>query len=94
MAYQKKNYKNVIELWNAAHKSGFSPGAYPEFMIFIDAFVQSEHWNEAVELTFETIHKFPIARPAMCDYWNSLPATLERDSAFGKLESKLDCLSK
>ena len=94
LAYQKKNYKNVIELWNAAHKSGFSPGAYPEFMIFIDAFVQSEHWNEAVELTFETIHKFPIARPAMCDYWNSLPATMERDSAFGKLESKLDCLSK
>ena len=93
LAYQKKDYKNVIELWNAAHKSGFSPGAYPEFMIFIDAFVQSGHWNEAVELTFETIHKFPIARPAMCDYWNSLPASMERASVFKKLEAKLDCLS-
>ena len=93
LAYQKKDYKNVIELWDAAHKSGFSPGAYPEFMIFIDAFVQSEHWNEAVELTLETIHKFPIGRPAMCDYWNSLPTSMTRASMFKKLEAKLDCLS-
>jgi len=93
LAHQNNNYKKVIEIWNAAHKSGFLPGAYSEYMIFIDAFVQSGHWNDAVELTFEAIHKFPLSRLAMCDYWNSLPATMERDSALRKLEAKLDYFS-
>ncbi len=93
LARQSQNYEKVTQLWAQARENGFSPGAYFEYFVFLDGFTQTKRWDDAVDLTFEAIHKFPIARLSMCDYWNALPATVERDSAIKKLESKLDCFS-
>lgn len=91
LARQNKNYQAVAQAWTDARKNDFSPGAYFEYFVFLDGFTQLGRWNNAVELTFEAIHKFPTARFPMCDYWNALPASAERDSAYRKLGPKLDC---
>jgi len=93
LARQNENYEKVIELWQDANENGFSPGAHFEYFLFLDAFAQLERWDDAVELTLEALRAFPIVRPSLCDYWNALPVSVERDSAYRKVESKLDCVS-
>ncbi len=93
LARQNKDYKAVAGYWTEARKSGFSPNAYFEYFVFLDGFTQLGRWDDAVELTLDAIHKFPIVRPSMCDYWNALPSTAGRDSAYGKIMPKLDCSS-
>lgn len=94
LARQSEDYKDAIALWRDARQQGLSPGSYFEYILFVDAFVQEERWKDAADLTLEATRKFPIARPVMCDYWNSLPEAVEREEALGKLESKLDCFSE
>jgi hypothetical protein len=60
-------------------------------MPFIDAYVQLGRWDEAVKVTLDAGRKFPISRLTSCDYWNALPATVERDQALQKLGSRFDC---
>jgi hypothetical protein len=93
LARQEKNYVEVVTLWADAKKQGLSPDAYFEYLLFVDAFVQLGNWDDATKLTLEVSRRFPISRPALCDYWYSVPATAERDTALKKLEAKLDCFS-
>ncbi|HSL31291.1 MAG TPA: hypothetical protein VK900_18965 [Anaerolineales bacterium] len=93
LARQKEDYEEVAALWQQARDKGFSPDAYFEYMPFIDAFVQLGGWEDAVKLTLDVRRRFPISRLTSCDYWHSLPASPERDSALEKLEAKLDCSS-
>lgn len=93
LARQVGNYAAATELWHSARAQGFSPGAPFEYFLFLDAFVQLERWDDAVEITLEASHRFPIARPPLCDYWNSLPKTTEWERAFKKVESKINCFS-
>lgn len=93
LARQREKPGEVIELWKAAREQDLSPGAYFEYFLFLDAFSALEQWEDAAQVSFEAIRRFPIARFAMCDYWNSFPATSEREKAFQKLNAKLDCFA-
>lgn len=94
LARQSEEPEKVIKLWKEARANDFSPGAYFEYFLFLDAFSELEQWDDAAQVSFEAIRRFPIARFAMCDYWNSFPATAERENAFQKLNAKLDCFSR
>ena len=94
LARQRGQYEKVAELWKEAREKGFSPGAYFEYFLFLDAFSKLEQWDNAAQVSFEAIHRFPIARLAMCDYWNASPSTPAREKAFEKLNKKLDCSSQ
>jgi hypothetical protein len=94
LARQKGEPEKVVEFWEQARRNGFSPGVYFEYFLFLDAFSALSQWEQAAQVSFEAIQRFPVARLAMCDYWNSTPATAERETAFEKLNAKLDCFSE
>jgi hypothetical protein len=94
LARQKGEPEKVVEFWKQAHQNGFSPGAYFEYFLFLDAFSELSQWDQAAQVSFEAIQRFPIAKLAMCDYWNSTPSTADREIAFEKLNDKLDCFSE
>jgi len=91
LARQKEDYDEVIKLWNDAQEKGFSPGAYFEYMPFIDAYTKLGRWKDAEELTFAAVHKFPTLRLPVCDYWHSLPVTSDMSSTLESIESELNC---
>jgi hypothetical protein len=93
LARQRGEPEKVIALWKEAREKGLSPGAYFEYFLFLDAFSDLKQWEDAAQVSFEAIHRFPVARYAMCDYWNASLATPEREKAFEKLNQKLDCSS-
>lgn len=94
LARQGKHYKAVAGYWTEARKNGLSPNAYFEYFVFLDGFTQLGQWDHAVKLTLDAIRRFPIARSSMCDYWNALPATTDRDAAYRRVEPKLECSSR
>ena len=94
LARQDENYAEVVKLWDEAREKDFSPGDPFDYFVFLDGFTQLGRWDDTVKLTLEASHTFPISRPALCDYWYSLPAGTERDLALKKVEAKLDCFSK
>jgi hypothetical protein len=93
LARQNKDWDLVLDLWREARKNGYMPGAYFEYFLFIDAYVNQSKWDDAVQLTVKTKQSFPIARFPLCDYWMSLPATPEQDAAFSEVNSRLDCFA-
>ncbi len=93
LARQRKNYAEVIRIWQHASEKGFSPGAYFEYMLFVEAFTELGRWNEAMDLTFDATRKFPILRLPMCDYWYSIPASPETIPYLEEIESEFRCLS-
>jgi len=91
LARQTGDWMQVKKFWNDAHAKGFGPGAPFEYLPFLDAFAQLGDWDQAVSLTIEVKDLPPAARLTFCDFWNSLPATPERDSAFKQIQAELAC---
>jgi len=93
LARQRRDYADVLALWQEAKSKGFSPDAFFEYMPFIDAYVQVGRWEDAIKLTLETSRRFPISRLTSCDYWNALPASPGKEAALKDLTSRLDCFN-
>jgi hypothetical protein len=91
LARQMGDWSQVKKLWNEAHAKSFAPGVPFEYLPFLEAFAQLGDWDQAVSLTHELKKAPPTVRLALCDFWYSLPATPERDSAFEQVQTELAC---
>jgi hypothetical protein len=91
LARQTGDWEQVAKLWSEAHAKDFAPGVPFEYLPFVEAFVRLGDWDHAVSLTLEVKDLSPAARLTLCDFWNSLPATPERDSAFKQIQAGLAC---
>jgi hypothetical protein len=91
LARQAGDWEQVAKLRSDANAKGFTPGAPFEYLPFVEAFVRLGDWDQAVNLTLEVKDLPPVARLTLCDFWNSLPATPERDSAFKQIQAGLAC---
>lgn len=91
LARQAGDWAQTAKLWNDARAKDFAPGAPFEYLPFVEAFARLGDWDQAVSLTLEVKYLPPAARLTLCDFWNSLPAAPERDSAFKQVQAELAC---
>ncbi len=91
LARQNGDWAQVTKFWKEAHAKGFAPDAPFEYLPFVEGFEQLGEWDQAVSLSLELKKAPPPARLTLCDFWNSLPATPERDSAFKQVQAELAC---
>lgn len=91
LARQQGNWETVAGLWDSAQKGGFKPDIPLESLLFVEAFTRLGRWDEAVELTITAKHTPPAVRFTFCDFWQSLPSSSERDSAFEQIKAELNC---
>lgn len=94
LARQNNDWNGVVRLWKAAARDGFSPNDPFEYLPFIEAFARLNEWDKAVELTLMVSNAPPISRFTLCDFWESLPASSERDSAYYKINDELSCKNR
>lgn len=91
LARQKEDWQMVTSLWQQARKKGFTPDSTFEYFLFLEAYVQLGQWDDAIDLSLDLQRIYPGSRLSLCDYWNSLPASPERDLIFNELNPKLNC---
>jgi hypothetical protein len=91
LARQYRRWNEVTLLWDAAHEQGLAPGYYFEYLPFLDAHVNLNQWDLALELSFLAEREFPAALRPLCDYWYAIPESPEWRQAMEVLIGRFSC---
>jgi hypothetical protein len=92
LARQYGEWETVLKLWKNAQGLGYGPGYGPEFIPFIEAFVRTGDVDAAMQLTDRAFSITEGMGPVLCGNWKRFAATLELESAWQAVSSKLACL--
>lgn len=72
LAREQNQWDQVINLWELANKQGFIPGYGPEYLPFIEGFVQTGNFQKAYELTRDANQATEDMQPFICDNWKRI----------------------
>jgi hypothetical protein len=95
LARQYQNWPEVTRLWDESQKQGFSPDNGNELLVFIDGFMATNNWEQALNLTLKSNKYGNNIRPTLCEFWIDRLAKTdespERQKAVNKVNDKLGC---
>lgn len=86
LAQQQKDYEQVLSLGNEATNLGFKPEDLNEWLVFIDAYIQTNDFESAEKLSNEILQEDSRIRRGMCTVW-------ERNQVSGQVGSEEDFTS-
>jgi len=69
LAYQYRNWDEVIRLWKVAQQAGFSPNDSYEYLPFIEAHIIGNQPENALKISSLATRHPPSMRPTVCDLW-------------------------
>lgn len=86
LARQFQDWPEVLRLYDAAQQQGLKTSYGPEWLPFLEAFVQSGDLNKAIEISGEMQSLTGGMEPLLCDTWQRLdallPAGAEKESIY------------
>jgi hypothetical protein len=69
LARQRKDWDEVLDLYEQAQRLGFSPGYGAEYIPFVEAFAQTGDWQKAYDLTIAAAELTPRHKRMLCSNW-------------------------
>ncbi|NCP88383.1 hypothetical protein GW781_12955 [bacterium] len=86
LARQQGDWAQVIRLGEQAAERGYQPANAADYLLFVDAYVQTGDLPGAVALTGQVNSRDPRLQPLLCQYWAQQPFSLAASSL-----QKLSC---
>ena len=72
LARQKADYEETIKLYKEAEQAGFMPGVYSEWIPLLDAYVQTNQFDEASAVMKSIDTSDPLETIGLCHFWNTV----------------------
>lgn len=72
LARQTEAWNEVLNLYEQAQESGFTPGYGAEYIPFIEAYAQIGDWQKAYDLTIAAQALTPRQKRMLCNNWHRL----------------------
>lgn len=95
LARQYKDWAEVARLWEEAQGLGLTPDHGAEYLVFIDGYMATDNWEEAVSLTLRSNKYGNNIRPTLCEFWVERLAQTdespEKQDAIRRIGDKLRC---
>lgn len=71
LARQMQDWQTVLSLYKQAKERGYSPGFGPEYIPFIEAYVHTDNWQKAYELSLIAQKSVKEMDPFLCTVWKN-----------------------
>ena len=95
LAYQYRDWDEVLTLWDAARQRDLQPGHGFELLPFIEAHAHTNDWKTAESLTLSSQKTAQGIDPLLCDIWSKLEndtaPSPEKDNVVVSVKEELKC---
>ena len=95
LARQKKDWKQVTDLYSEAAASGYSSDDPFEWLVFIEAYAMSDQIEVAQKLSEDAFASDKRVRPGLCEVWKRVqatgPARDEMEMGVNQMLSRFEC---
>ncbi len=95
LAYQYKNWDQIIQLWETTQQNGLQPESGFEYLPFIESFGQTGDWDTAKKITRASQKTMQGIEPLLCHIWSRLetdtPDSIEKEATLSSIKEDLKC---
>ncbi len=95
LAAQNQEWPRVVEFAQTAFSLNDHPNDASERIPYIEAFAMTGDWDQAYELTNETLQVSPLYQPMLCQLWLRIDArtvaSMEKIEALENIDNLLQC---
>jgi len=91
LARQKKDWQQVLSLFDRAKEQGFTPRNGTELLPMILANANLNHWQEAADLTQQGLVLTGSGKPYFCDYWHRFRDIPSGEIPAREMLQKINC---
>jgi hypothetical protein len=95
LAYQYKEWDEVIQLWDTAQQNDLKPENGFEYLPFIEAYAHNDDWETAKKMTRTSQLTMQGIDPLLCHIWSNLESetadSVEKDGVISSVREDLKC---